>query len=153
MAFNQTKEILDHARDFHRRLSRFYTELKDLAPEEQTRYLLDTLIAHENVLEARLKEYEEEVSSSVLDTFFKYMVDGTDSYFAAFEVPEQVDAKFVIEAARHFDACLSGYYREMAQKAISAKVREILFNLMDLEMREQMSLSKRVLELNVDSFV
>ncbi|MBT8045718.1 MAG: hypothetical protein KJN67_01000, partial [Pontiella sp.] len=128
--------------------SRFYTELQDLTQDSETRNLLNTLIAHENVLEGRLKEYEDGVSSNILDTFFKYMVDGTDSYFSAYEVPDQVDSKYVIEAARYFDDCLSGYYREMARKALSERVREVLFNLMNMEMREQMSLSKRVLELN-----
>ena len=147
MAFNQTREILDHARDFHRRLGRFYEELLDRAPQAQTRELLDQLVEHEQTLERRLGDYEESVSKNILDTFFKYMVDGTDAHFADYAIPDEVDAGFVIEAARHFDHCLDRFYKEMANKALSEHVREVLLNLMEMELREQMSLSKQALEL------
>ena len=147
MSFNQTRDILDYARDFHRRLGRFYAELADLAPEEQTRDLLETLIDHERTMESQLKEYEEEVSANILDTFFKYMLDGTKALFASYEVPASVDSMYVIKTARHFDECLGSFYKEMARKALSEQVRDILINLMEMEMREQMSLSKQALEL------
>ena len=109
--------------------------------------MLGNLIEHEQMLERRLKEYEEGVSRNILDTFFKYMVDRIDTHFANYEVPDQVDAAAVIDAARYFDNCLCSFYREMAHKAMSEQVREVLLNLMDMELREQMSLSKQALEL------
>lgn len=148
MSFNQTRDILDHARDFHRRLSRFYEELQDLAPVGQVQVLLENLIDHEQTLAMRLKEYEEEVSDNILDTFFKYMVDGTDSYFSTYAIPDVVDTAAVIDAARYFDDCLTSFYREMARKAMSEQVREVLLNLMEMELREQMMLSKQALELS-----
>ena len=148
MSFNQTRDVLDHAREFHRRLSRFYEELQDKASAESTRILLENLIDHEQTLALRLKEYEEVVSDNILDTFFKYMVDGTESYFANYATPELVDTAVVIEAARYFDDCLTGFYREMARTAMSEQVREVLLNLMELELQEQMLLSKQALELS-----
>ncbi|VGO21796.1 hypothetical protein [Pontiella sulfatireligans] len=147
MSFNQTRDVLDHARKFHRRMIRFYTELFDLAPQEETCELLEELIDHERLLESRLKEYEEEVSDNILDTFFKYMIDGTEQHFAEYSVPDSVDAAYVIAAARHFDDGLRCFYQDMAKKAQSEHVREILENLQELERVEQLTLSK--LELNL----
>jgi rubrerythrin len=149
MSFNQTRDILDHARAFHRRLIHFYEELLDRSPTEETCELIEDLVEHERVLESRLKEYEEGVSDNMLDTFFKYMVDGTEKHFAEYHVPAAVDSAYVIGAARHFDACLSRFYKEMARKALSEQVREILVNLQEMEQREQLALSKMALDLRV----
>ncbi len=149
MSFNQTWEVLDHAREFHRRLILFYEDLLDVAAEEETCELIEDLIAHEQTLEARLKEYEENLSNNVLDTFFKYMVDGTEKHFSEYDVPENVDSAYVITATRHFDECLSRFYQEMARKALSEQLREILVNLQEMEQREQLVLSKLELGLKV----
>ncbi len=150
MSFNQTRDLLDHAREFHRRLGRFYAGLMDLAQSARTRELLAHLVEHEAVLDRRLGEYEEAVSDNILDTFFKYMLDGNEAHFRDYPVPDEVDAAYVIEAARHFDGVLGRFYSEMAKKALSDHVREVLLNLMEMELREQMSLSKQALELAVD---
>lgn len=147
MSFNQTRDLLDHAQDFHRRLCQFYETLLDRASEQKTRELLYSLIEHENVLNQRMQEYEEEVSANILDTFFKYVVDGSETHFAQYHIPSAVDTHYVITAARHFDDCLTTFYKEMARKALSEQVREVLLNLMDMEQREQMRLSKQELEL------
>ena len=149
MGFNQTRDILDHARGFHRRLSQFYEKLLDCTPAQQTQELLDNLMAHERVLEERLKVYEEGVSDNVLDTFFKYVPDESNDCFAGYPVPTAVGTEYVIEAARYFDTCLSRFYKEMARQAMSEQVRDVLLNLLDMELSEQMTLSKKALELGV----
>lgn len=149
MSFNQTRDILDHARDFHRRLGKFYAELLDRTIDEQARGLIDNLMDHECVLERRLKEYEEEVSKNVLDTFFKYMIGERTDCIGEYPVPALVDTEYVIDATRYFDRCLCDFYKEMARKAMAEQVREVLLNLLEMELREQMMLSKRALELMV----
>lgn len=149
MSFNQTRDILDHAQSFHRRLACFYEELLDQAPEEQTCELLETLVEHEKVLHRRLKEYKEEASDNMLDTFFKYMPTTLEKYFSEYEIPDTVKSNDVIAAARHFDELQAKFYQEMAGAALSEPVREMLLNLVEMELQEQMTLSKHALELYV----
>lgn len=149
MSFNQTRELLDHARDFHQRLILFYTDLLDRSTEEQTSELIEGLIEHEEVLEARLKDYEETVTETTLDTYFKYMINDTDQRFGEYEIPDRVDSDYVVGAARHFDECLSCFYEEMAKRTLSEGTRAILENLMEMERREQIALSKMMLDLRV----
>lgn len=148
MSFNQTRDLLDHARDFHRRLGRFYEELHENAPAGQTRKLLENLTEHEQGLGQRLKEYEEGVSGNILDTFFKYMLNGVEDYFAQYHVPDVIETGDVVAAARYFNDHLESFYKEMAGKAQSEHVREVLLNLMKMEQQEQLSLSKQMLELS-----
>lgn len=147
MSFDQTRDILDHAREFHRRLIRFYSDLKHLTDDEVTLKLIEDLIDHERILEDRLSDYEDSVSDNTLDTFFKYMTAMTDQTFANYPVPDEIDTDYVIQATRFFDEKLSRFYESMSKKAMSVQVREMLENLHTLEQREQLVLSKLMVSL------
>jgi len=147
MSFNQTKDLLDVARQFHLNLAELYQEMLKRAASEQARALIGTLIEHEQILEKRLEEYEEAGSTNILDTFFKYVVEEHKKCFQEYTLPDSMSPMDVIEATRHFDQCLSSFYKEMAQKSLSEHVREALLNLMQMALHEQMTLSRRTLEL------
>lgn len=148
MAFNQTREVLNHARQFHRRLSAFYAELRDETDKERARTLLDYMSRHEQCLAESLTAYEEGVKNGVLDTYFKYESEASPlSKITEFRIKPDMDVDDVFAAAMHFDACLIAFYREMAQRAISSKVREVFENLLLLEQQEQIGLSKQAVGL------
>lgn len=147
MSFNQTRDLLDVARQFHLNLTELYGKMLERAASEDARALIGTLIEHEQMLEKHLEEYEEEGSANVMDTFFKYVVNDHQKFFHEYVLPDSMSAMEVIEVTRHFDQHLSDFYKEMAQKSLSEQVREVLLNLMQMELREQMNLSRRTLEL------
>ena len=146
MAFDQTKDVLDHAREFHQKLSVFYEDLKESASKERTRALLDYMSRHEKYLDDCLAQYEELVSDNILDTYFKYESESTKiTAITDFEIKPEMEVDDVMAAAMHFDACLIEFYREMAQRALSENVREIFENLLVMEQHEQIELSKQML--------
>ena len=147
MSFNQTRDLLDVARQFHLNLTELYGKMLERASTEEARGLIGTLIEHEQTLEQRLGEYEEQVSANILDTYFKYVADEHSKCFQEYVLPDSMSSMDVIEATRHFDQCLSTFYEEMARKSLSEHVRDVLLNLMQMELHEQMSLSKRTQEL------
>lgn len=150
MPFDQTKDVLHQARKFHHRLSEFYEDLKDNTDKERTRALLDYLSRHETYLENCLKEFQQDVSKNVLDAYFQYGSDASKlSGISEFEIKDEMLVEDVVAAAMHFDACLIKFYREIAQKARSEKVREIFENLLVMEEHEQIELSKTTLELGL----
>ncbi len=146
MAFDQTKDVLEHAREFHRKLGTFYEELKESTSKERIRALLDYMSRHEKHIGDCLAQYEEQVSDNVLDTYLKYASESTRiTDISDFEIKPEMDVADVMAAAMHFDACLIEFYREMAQRALSEKVREVFENLLEMEQHEQLELSKRAL--------
>lgn len=146
MAFDQTKDVLEHAREFHQKLGVFYEDLKETASKERTRALLDYMSRHEQYLDDCLAQYEEQVSDNVLDTYFKYGSESTKmTAISEFEIKPDMDMEDVVAAAMHFDACLIDFYREMAQRSLSEKVREVFENLLVMEQHEQIELSKQML--------
>lgn len=150
MPFDQTKDVLKQARKFHHKLSEFYEDLKDTTDKERTRALLDYLSRHEQYLEDCLEEFQKDVSRNVLDSYFQYGSDASKlSGISDFKIREEMSVEDVVEAAMHFDACLIKFYREIAQKARSDKVREVFENLLVMEEHEQIELSKTALELGL----
>ena len=149
MAFDQTKDVLEHARGFHQKLSVFYEDLKESAGKERTRALLDYMSRHEKYLGDCLAQFEDQVSDNVLDTYFKYGSEATPiAEVCGFEIKPEMDVGDVVAAAMHFDDCLIKFYREMAQRSLSDKVREVFENLLVMEQHEQIELSKQTLELS-----
>ena len=150
MPFDQTKDVLKQARKFHHKLSEFYEDLKDTTDKERTRALLDYLSRHEQYLEDCLEEFQQDVSRNVLDSYFQYGSDASNlSGISEFEIKDEMHVEDVVAAAMHFDACLIKFYREIAQKARSDKVREVFENLLVMEEHEQIELSKTTLELGL----
>jgi rubrerythrin len=150
MPFTQTKDILEQARRFHHKLSEFYEDLKDSAEKERTRALLDYLSRHEQYLEECLKEFMQEVSKNVSDSFVQYGPDAsTLKGIKDFEIKSSMEVEDVVAAAMHFDACLIKFYREMADKVQNNKVREVFENLLVMEEHEQIELSKTTIELGL----
>lgn len=148
MPFDQTKDVLNHARKFHRRLSKFYEDLKDSVEKERTRALLDYLSRHEHYLDETLGKFQEAVSDNLLDTFVNYKAETANvSEITDFEISEDMTVDDVVAAAMHFDALLIKFYGDMVRKTNSVKVREMFENLLVMEQHEQIELSKQTLEL------
>jgi rubrerythrin len=149
MPYNQTKDVLDQARMFHRRLGLFYEELKDSVSMERTKALLDYMSRHENYLDECLIEFKEQVSDNVLDTYMQYGSNASAQIqIDNFEIQPEMTVDDVFAAAMHFDACLIKFYREMTEKTTNGKVREVFENLLVMEQHEQIELSKQTLELS-----
>jgi rubrerythrin len=149
MPYNQTKDVLDQARKFHRRLSRFYEDLKDNVSMDRTKALLDYMSRHEDYLDQCLKKFKEQVSDNVLDTYMQYGSQASSQIqIDNFEIQPEMTVDDVFAAAMHFDACLIKFYREMMDKTTNGKVREIFENLLVMEQHEQIELSKQTLELS-----
>lgn len=150
MPFDQTKDVLKQARKFHHKLSEFYEDLKETTDKERTKALLDYLSRHETYLEGCLNEFEKDVDKNVLDSYFQYGSDASKlSGITEFEIKDEMNVEDVVAAAMHFDACLIKFYREIAEKARTDKVREIFENLLVMEEHEQIELSKTTLELGL----
>lgn len=148
MAFDQTRDVLKHVRQFHQALSRYYEELKESADSERALHLLDHLSRHEQSLDQWLGEYEEQVSNNVLDTYFKYRSECThESKIRDYETKPLMSVCDITAAAMYFDTCLISFCREMARGALSENVREVFENMLEREQHEQEQLSKQLLEM------
>jgi rubrerythrin len=150
MAFETTKDVLDHVREFHQQLSEFYRDLIDKTDKERVRMLLDYLSRHEKHLEESMARYEAEVSERILKTWFQYPppkeILGICKTLAVDEV-EDLSVDGVIKLALELDDCLIDLYKEMIRGSESEEVREVFQSLLDMEKQEELELVRDSLEL------
>lgn len=130
MAFRTTRSLLDKARACHHELSDIYAQLEAQAEKEQVKRLLDFLKRHELALERSLKEFEDDLPSDILDTWFKNTP--SESHWHALSkisFSPQMSVQDVLAMALRADQAFVDVYREIAGLAAPRKVREVFEDL------------------------
>jgi hypothetical protein len=143
MAFETTKDVLDHAREFHTQLSEFFSLLSKKSEKLRVKLLLDYMSQHEKYLEETLARYKEEVSEKILNTWFQYpppkeILDTCRE--VSINETRNLTVDDVIEMAVKLDQCLIDLYIEMIKNSETDQMREFFTNLMEMEKRQELEL-------------
>ncbi len=149
MPYGQAKEILDYAREYHRRVSEFYQQLKDKSESARVKMLLDYLVRHKAHLDKALSDFEDETKSRALDAWFQYSQD--KCIFAPLDAAQysaDMTVEEVLALGVTLDSCLLASYQGMADTANTPECREIFENLLLMEEQEKHKLARIALELN-----
>jgi len=147
MRFEQVRDILDHASEFHKRLGEFYQNLADHDDAARIKMLLEYLGRHEKFLEQGIANFEESASKQVLDTWFQYTQDK-----AILKLPEASNIKpnmpveEVIRMGLDLDDCLLKLYKDAAENSEVPEVKEVFNNLLEMEQEEEHHLVRAALD-------
>jgi vacuolar-type H+-ATPase subunit C/Vma6 len=140
--------MLDQVRDFHGQLAEYYHQLSDSSDQQRVKLLLDHMSNHEEHLQESLRDYEEDASEQVMDTWVdcKYCDEVLATCKQIPIIPEaSVDS--VVKATLDIDNCLVRFYREVAEKVESERVRDVFRNLVEMEESELRQLAFSALQL------
>lgn len=146
MRFQQVRDLLDHARLFHRDLSKFYKSLASNEESERVKLLLDYLGRHEKHLEESLSAYEDDAPTQVLNSWFQFTLDES-----TLKTPESIQIKphmtiaDVIRMSLSLDDRLIKVYKNIAKTAEVPEVREVFENLLQMEEKEKHTLARAAL--------
>lgn len=132
MRFEQTRDVLNHARDFHRKVSDFYHELEEQSDQKRVRLLLDYMAGREKELADALDDFVNQASTDVLNTWFQFTHDDDTLQLNCpdVEVKREMSVDDVMSMAMRFHDCLMRLYGELAGSARSNRVREVFLSLM-----------------------
>ena len=148
MAYKRTKDLLDRARLFHKRLGELYKRLETVSKQEQVKMLLDYMSRHEKHLTESLSKYEEEASRRVMDYWYKYTPNNKScENLENIELRPDMTIDDVISLAMRMDECLVELYRSVAENAESEEVKEIFNSLLEMEKQEKVELLRNALDL------
>lgn len=147
--FEQTRDVLDHARSFHHQVAELYQRLEDRVEKERVQMLLDYLQRHEKHLEQSLADYEDEASKWILDAWFQYTLEEDPSdLLSSVEIREDMSVDDVVRLALRLDDYLIDLYRNMAERADLPEVREVFANLLELEQQDEHQIARNALRLD-----
>jgi rubrerythrin len=148
MASESVKDILDHAREFHRDLGAYYASLGAAADKARVRLLLDYMSAHERSLDRALSAYEAMGQKAVLGTWFKSALDGSLlEVKKLLPVRRDMSTDDVIRCALKVDRCLMQVYRRLAENAVAEDVKSLFEELVRETQKGDRRLIRDALEL------
>jgi rubrerythrin len=141
MRFEQTKDVLEHARNFHNKIGEFYKKHRDHTEQQRIKLLLDYMSHREQELAGALEQFAEGSSREVLDTWFQFTVDDeTLKLCPDALLHDEMTVDDVIRAGVAMSQCFINLFREIATTADSDQVRAVFQNLLESEQREQKKL-------------
>ena len=145
MRFEQTKDVLEHARSFHQRVGDFYRDLSDHTEKQRLKLLLDYMAEREQELASALEQFTEGSSREVLDTWFQFCCDDeTLKLCPGAMLNKEMTLDEIIRAGVALSQCFIDLFREIANTADSEQVRAVFQNLLESEQREQKKLVRNV---------
>lgn len=138
MATEQTRNILDHTRDFHQRISQYFHHLADSTQRQRVKLLLDYMSEHERRLADCVRDYEEAASASIMNTWIQSS-SCTDAakLLDDFQLKPDQPIEDVIELGLRISECALEVYRHLADRAEPESVRQVFLNLLALELESQ----------------
>lgn len=143
MKLETARDAVDHARSYHRELSRFYHRLGTETASERTRLLLDYLSRHERHLEQNLHRCENEMEPDTLDSWFRNSPDETELLpLFKFEVnPAMLDEE-LLRTAIEQDERMAGFFQDLAETAPTPVMRDFFNTLCTVEQNQKFHLAK-----------
>jgi hypothetical protein len=144
--FSRVRDLLEQVQGFHGELASYYGQVASGTAQERVKMLLEYLSSHQRNLERSLKDYADDASRKVLETW----VD--ESHCArllanarTMKLPPDMNVEDVARLAMQIDECLVRIYRYLSEEAETAAVREVFRNLVLLEQNELRKLALNAL--------
>ncbi len=149
MTTQTTRGILDQARYFHQQLQAFYEALRGRLEQPQLQLILDYLAQHEQRMEHALQRYEDDIAEEVANTWFKFNAGvSIDEAISSIHIRPEPTLDDLMEIAIKLENHFVVLYKNAADQAVSAKVKEVFEQLLKETVRERMKLSRDLVDMH-----
>jgi rubrerythrin len=142
MRFEQTREVLRHAKKFHEQVAGLCNRLSGKCDQERIRMLLDYMGERERQLAKAIDQFADETSNNVLDTWFQYSHDPSSLQCPDFNITSETSSDDVMRLGMDLAQCLIDMYKEIADNADSEEIRAVFRNLLEREQKEKLKLAR-----------
>ena len=144
MSNEQTRDILEHARQFHQHVSEFYDQLSCQTEKERIKMLLDYMSRHEQNMAKALADFEHSAPVHLLNACYKVgrQFRPCSEVIRDLNISADMSVDEVIQMGLEFDDCLIAVYKDRAENAPDENVRGVFQNLVELAQKEKRQLSR-----------
>lgn len=143
MRFKNTRDVLEHIRQFHQEVSNSYQRVSGETDKNRLKLLLDYISEREQQLANAISVFTERTSDKVLDTWFQYTSDDTpirrllDSDMSPDMTPDDL-MRVTLQISDHFIAL----HGDIVAAADTDEIRTVFQNLLDEEQKEKEKLAR-----------
>jgi rubrerythrin len=143
MTTEQARSIIDHTRDFHRRISLYYHRLADSTQKQRVKLLLDYMSEHEQRLANCISDYEETAPTSIMNTWFQ-SASNTDAgkSLQDIELEPNQSVDDIIDLGIQVSECVLVVYRNLVDQVEPESVQQVFANLLSMEEKAQKQFSR-----------
>jgi len=143
MAVITVADVLRRAEEFEGMLADYYARLSERAAREGVRMLADYMSRHRVRIAERLDRLTPEQVRRIGCTPLRYEPQGADCRcFDGVDLPADVAAAQVLDAAVTFNRCLIKLYQQAAQQPVDQEVRELFEGLIRSEEHDEIEMKK-----------
>lgn len=146
MTFERARHVLHHIREVHATAAVLYHRTKERTTSARLRMLLDYLATHEQRFEKGLERFERIIPPGAMHAFFQYSPDAEHPPSSLSELSQanNITQDDILEAALELDRWIENLYRQMAENAPTATLREAFRGLQEQQEAEQRLLVTQV---------
>jgi hypothetical protein len=138
MAAKQVIEILKRGEEFHKQLAAQYERLSAAAAAEDIKEGLAYLSHHEAHMGAALHDYNTDAPAAVRESWVKPApILEAEKLLSELKNEDAVSMADLAQLASHLDDAVAQIFRQLAERSVSAEVREALEALTLLEDSER----------------
>lgn len=142
-AFLQGHDLLERSQETHRRLSEFYRRISAVVTNARCRMLLDYLSQHEERFAESLSDYCRSGSPRILRTWFQFAPESElQQVLSTIHVTPDLGIDDLVALAMKLDDCLTSYYDQIVESAMSKEVANAFRDLRLKERQEKAELFK-----------
>lgn len=136
-------QVLEHVEKFEDMLTEFYKKFSEESSHEGVRLLTEYMSRHSHHLKELLGEYPTEELNHILATPLPYEphVPGCHC-FEKIDLPPDPEASDVLDAAVLLDECLMQLYRQVVDKPVDQRIKELFRELIVITERDEVQLKK-----------
>lgn len=140
-AYKKTSEIIDSVRIFHIKMREFYEQLNKQTDNERIKMFLEFLISHEKNHEVTLAEFVKQLSSTVLNSWFKFVPEKLlDDCFKKVELNKKMTLDDVVQYALGMNNCLMEMYKGLIDETNVDEVKQVFISLLRHVEKEEKNL-------------
>ena len=149
MQFQTIRDIIDFSKEVHAEIADRFANLSNEAVQERAKLLLDYLSRHELHLKEALQRYGESAAESLLTAWYLSAPElHPEDIVHDVELFADMDIDEVMAEAIKVDDYLIDIYRNIADNARDAKVRELSNRLLQMENTDKIKAIRNTLRID-----
>lgn len=142
------RELLDEVREFHDKLSKYYTTCSAMTDGPRVQMFLEFVAEHERALGEAIAEYEVSGSEEVLDTWIKSPPEiAWRAMSDERTLGPESSVDDVLAVVLRFHERIIAFYEHVASEPVAPRITELFMQLRDQEVQEERRAARCAVEV------